>query len=70
VFTVPAELPANRVFRIAGTDEINDYGVRRAVAAIGILPLSPLLLAVQVARSRADRRVPPHLNSEASWRIC
>jgi hypothetical protein len=56
VFTVPAELPANRVFRIAGTDEINDYGVRRAVVAIGILPLSPLLLAVQVAISGRPAR--------------
>ena len=51
VFTVPAELPANWVFRIAGSGDINDYmgGVRKAVVLIGILPLYALLLPVHVA---------------------
>jgi hypothetical protein len=50
VFTVPAELPANWVFRIAGSSDINDYmgGVRKAVVLIGILPLYALLLPVHV----------------------
>jgi hypothetical protein len=51
VFTVPAELPANWVFRIAGSGDINHYmgGVRKAVVLIGILPLYALLLPVHVA---------------------
>ena len=50
VFTVPAELGANWMFRIAGSADINAYmaGIRKAVIWIGILPLFALLLPVHV----------------------
>ncbi|MFN7992651.1 MAG: hypothetical protein U0Q18_03580 [Bryobacteraceae bacterium] len=51
VFTVPAELPANWLFRVSGSPDVHAYigGVRKAVALLGIAPLFGLLTPLYVA---------------------
>jgi hypothetical protein len=51
VFTLPSDLPANWIFRISGSSDIQEYtgGVRKAVVLIGIAPLFGALLPLYVA---------------------